>query len=57
MDLTKSERSPTVVSGYVHPLRNSYLTEALHTLMQKNAVELENWSELRNLKASSIDFS
>ena len=32
-------RSPTVLSAYVNPLRNSYLTAALHALVQKNAVE------------------
>ena len=31
---------PTIISGCVHPLVNNYLTEALHALMQKNAVEL-----------------
>ena len=33
-------RSPTVVSCYVNPHRNSYLLEALHQLIAKNAVEL-----------------
>ena len=33
-------RSPTVVSCYVNPHRNSYLLEALHQLMVKNAVEV-----------------
>ena len=33
-------RSPSVVSCYVNPLRNSYLLEALHQLIDKNAVEL-----------------
>ena len=33
-------RSPTVISCYVNPLRNSYLLEALHQLIDKNAVEL-----------------
>ena len=33
-------RLPTIISGYVHPLRNSYLTEALHALMQNQAVEI-----------------
>ena len=33
-------RSPTVVSHYVNPHRNSYLLEALHQLIDKNAVEL-----------------
>ena len=33
-------RSPTVVSCYVNPHRNSYLLEALHQLINKNAVEL-----------------
>ena len=33
-------RSPTVVSPYVNPHRNSYLLEALHQLIDKNAVEL-----------------
>ena len=33
-------RSPTVISCYVNPQRNSYLLEALHQLIDKNAVEL-----------------
>ena len=33
-------RSPTVISRYVNPHRNSYLLEALHQLIDKNAVEL-----------------
>ena len=32
--------SPTVVSRYVNPHRNSYLLEALHQLINKNAIEL-----------------
>ena len=32
-------RSPSVVSRYVNPHRNSYLLEALHQLIDKNAVE------------------
>ena len=28
-------RSPTIISGYMHPLRNSYLTEALHAKMHR----------------------
>ena len=32
-------RTPTIISCYVNPLKNSYLMEALHALMQKNAVE------------------
>ena len=32
-------RSPTVISRYVNPHRNSYLLEALHQLIDKNAVE------------------
>ena len=32
--------SPTVISCYVNPHRNSYLLEALHQLIAKNAVEL-----------------
>ena len=32
-------RIPTVVSCYANPLRNSYLLEALHQLINKNAVE------------------
>ena len=31
---------PTVTSCYVNPYRNSYLLEALHQLLDKNAVEL-----------------
>ena len=33
-------RSPTVISCYVNPHRNSYLLEPLHQLIAKNAVEL-----------------
>ena len=33
-------RSPTVISCYANPHRNSCLLEALHQLMDKNAVEL-----------------
>ena len=33
-------RSPTVISCYANPHRNSYLLEALHQLTDKNAVEL-----------------
>ena len=33
-------RKPTVTSCYVDPHRNSYLLEALHQLLDKNAVEL-----------------
>ena len=33
-------RSPTVISCYVNPHRNSYLLEALHQLIDKIAVEL-----------------
>ena len=36
-------RSPSVISCYVNPLRNSYLLEALHQLMAKNAVELVHY--------------
>ena len=36
----KLTRYPTVVSCYVNPRRNSYLLEALHQLIDKNAVEL-----------------
>ena len=36
----KLTRFPTVVSCYVNPHRNSYLMEALHQLIDKNAVEL-----------------
>ena len=32
-------RSPTVISCYVNPRRNSYLLEALHQLMDKNAIK------------------
>ena len=31
---------PTVISCYANPLRNSYLLEALHQLIDKNAVEV-----------------
>ena len=33
-------RKPTITSCYVDPHRNSYLLEALHQLLNKNAVEL-----------------
>ena len=33
-------RSPTVISCYVNPHRNSYLLEGLHQLIAENAVEL-----------------
>ena len=36
----KLTRSPTVISCYGNSHRNSYLLEALHQLMDKNAVEL-----------------
>ena len=36
----KLARYPTVISRYVNPHRNSYLLEALHQLIDKNAVEL-----------------
>ena len=36
----KLTRSPTVISCYVNPHRDSYLSEALHQLIDKNAVEL-----------------
>ena len=36
----KLTRYPTVISCYVNPHRNSYLLEALHQLIEKNAVEL-----------------
>ena len=36
----KLTRSPTVISCYVNPHRDSYLLEALHQLIAKNAVEL-----------------
>ena len=35
-------RSPNIISCYVNPHRNLYLLEALHQLMDKNAVELVN---------------
>ena len=38
----KLTRSPTVISSYVNPHRNSYLLEALHQLMAKNVVERVN---------------
>ena len=36
----KLTRSPTVISCYVNPHRNSYLLDALHQLMNKKAIEL-----------------
>ena len=38
----KLTRSPIVISCYGNPRRNSYLLEALHQLMTKNAIELVN---------------
>ena len=38
--------SPIIISGYVHPLRNSYLMEALYALIQKNAVEMVPTSDI-----------
>ena len=38
-------RSPTITSCYVNPHRNLYLLEALHQLLDKNAVELVNNQE------------
>ena len=35
----KLTRNPTVISCYANPHRNSYLLEALHQLIDKNAVE------------------
>ena len=35
----KLRRIPSVISCYANPLRNSYLLEALHQLINKNAVE------------------
>ena len=32
-------RDPLIISGYANPLRNLYLKEALHALIDKNAVE------------------
>ena len=41
-------RSLTIIISYVNPPRNSYLTEALHALMKKTAVEpVENHKSLR----------
>ena len=37
---SKLTRSPTIISCYVNLHRNSYLLEALHQLIDKNAVEL-----------------
>ena len=36
----KLTRFPTVISFYANPHRNSYLLEALHQLIDKNAIEL-----------------
>ena len=36
----KLARNPTVISCYVNPHRNSYLVEALHQLITKNAIEI-----------------
>ena len=46
----KLTRYPTVVSCYVNPSRNSYLLEALHQLIDKNAVEL-----VQNPKSLGLD--
>ena len=41
-------RSPSVISRYVNPHRNSYLLEALHQLIDKNTVErVRNQNSLR----------
>ena len=48
----KLTRSPTVISCYVNPQRNSYLLEALHQLIDKNAVE-----QVKNKTVFSTDFS
>ena len=39
-DRPKLARFPTVISCYANPHRNSYLLEALHQLIDKNAIEL-----------------
>ena len=54
-------RSPTVVSRYVNPHRNSYLLEALHQLIDKNAVEMETPETIRTSLqqgewVTSVDF-
>ena len=36
----KLTRSPTIISCYANPHRNSYMLEALHQLIGKNAIEL-----------------
>ena len=36
---TPLSRSPLIISGYASPLGNSYLKEALYSLMEKPAVE------------------
>ena len=41
----KLARNPTVISCYVNPHRNSYLVEALHQLITKNAIEIYTGSE------------
>ena len=35
-------RSPIIINSYVHPPRNSYLMEALHVLVKKQAIEKVN---------------
>ena len=47
-------RSPTVISRYVNPHRNSYLLEALHQLMAKNAVELVHNQHLWGFSTDSF---
>ena len=47
-------RSPTVISCYVNPHRNLYLLEALHQLIDKNAVELVKQSEISGVFQPTI---
>ena len=50
----KLTRSPTVISCYVNPHRNSYLLETLHQLIDKNAVELVRNKTLSELFQPTI---
>ena len=48
-------RSPIITSGYVNHLRNRYLMEALHALIQKNAVEkVQNQTSLAFFKQTFL---
>ena len=49
-DPTISDKVTTIISVFVHPLRHSYLIEAFHTLVQKQAVEMVRTPKSRLLQ-------